>query len=142
MRVPLAVLADYANVTADGKLNIMGIFNQINAAAVPVVHPQMQLVFVMESDPQERGQTKQMEVHLLDPDGKTLLRIGAPVQIPEDAPLTARFNQMIQLNLVRFERYGDHSFRISVGGQEQQAIAFQVNQVAPPQPLAALPPPA
>ena len=44
MRVPLAVLADYANVTTDGKLNIMGIFNRIFASALPVVHPQMRLV--------------------------------------------------------------------------------------------------
>lgn len=50
MQVPLAVLADYANVTADGKLNIMGIFDIIYAPQVSFVHPQMQLVMKLRTD--------------------------------------------------------------------------------------------
>jgi len=44
MKARIAVLADYANVTADRKLNVMGVFNVINASRVPAIHRQMQLV--------------------------------------------------------------------------------------------------
>ena len=39
MQVPLAVLADSANVSQEGKLNIMGIFTQINAQSLPCDTP-------------------------------------------------------------------------------------------------------
>lgn len=48
MEVSLALLADYANVTREGKLNLLGLFDRIDARAVPWVHPQMQLVLQNE----------------------------------------------------------------------------------------------
>src|SRR5215217_3944288 len=48
MEVKLAVLADYANVSQDGKLNIMGIFQEINAPSLPFPLPQMFLVVPFE----------------------------------------------------------------------------------------------
>jgi len=35
MRVKLAVLADYASITREGKLNILGIFDEINPQQLP-----------------------------------------------------------------------------------------------------------
>ena len=49
MLVKLAVLADYANVTSDGKLNILGIFDRMNVLNLPAVHPQMNLVLRLEA---------------------------------------------------------------------------------------------
>ena len=55
MNVRLAVLADYANVTGDGKLNILGIFDRINLLQIPAVHPQMHLVLRIEAHPSGIG---------------------------------------------------------------------------------------
>lgn len=44
MDVNLALLADYANVSQDGKLNIMGIFQEVNPPVLPFALPQMYLV--------------------------------------------------------------------------------------------------
>jgi hypothetical protein len=49
MQVPLALLADHANVSAEGKLNLMGAFDVINARRFPAVHAQMHLVFRIRS---------------------------------------------------------------------------------------------
>jgi hypothetical protein len=51
MEVTVAVLADYANVSQDGKLNIMGIFQEINATSLPFVLPQMYLVMSFSAGP-------------------------------------------------------------------------------------------
>ena len=48
MKTRIAVLADYASLSIEHKLNIMGIFTAINAAQTPVVHPQMKLVTQFE----------------------------------------------------------------------------------------------
>jgi hypothetical protein len=50
LRIPLALLADSANVSQDGKLNILGIFENIMSFQFPVSHPTMALVFAVEGD--------------------------------------------------------------------------------------------
>ena len=72
MQVKLAVLADYANVTAEGKLNILGIFDRINLVQVPAVHPQMHLVLRLEARAAERDRVHRVEIRLHDPQGATI----------------------------------------------------------------------
>lgn len=55
MIVPFAVLADYANVIADGKLNILGIFDTIYGASLPVEVPNMRLAMQLQTEPRDRG---------------------------------------------------------------------------------------
>ena len=59
MKVNLALLADGANVSREGKLNILGIFDTIHAGKFPVVHAQMRLVVRLEASSAELG-AKQM----------------------------------------------------------------------------------
>jgi hypothetical protein len=44
MKPLLFLAADYASVTGDGKLNVMGIFNDINAFNFPARHSSMHLI--------------------------------------------------------------------------------------------------
>ncbi len=55
MEVPLAVLADSANVSREGKLNIMDIFSQLSGQSLPVRCPHIALVFALEAHAAERG---------------------------------------------------------------------------------------
>ena len=48
MHVKVALLADYSNVSREGKLNILGIFDTIYAPTFPTTHPHMQLVIRFE----------------------------------------------------------------------------------------------
>jgi hypothetical protein len=43
VEVTVTVLADYANLSQDGKLNIMSIFQEINPPVLPFALPQMYL---------------------------------------------------------------------------------------------------
>lgn len=130
MQVPLAVLADYANVTADFKLNISGIFNMISAATLPTAHPRMYLVMQFLLEPAERGQTKTIEIKLLEADGKQLLSIPQTVPLPEDAPLNLVLPQIVELNGIIFAQYGEYAFYILVNGEQKARVPFVV--VAPP----------
>jgi hypothetical protein len=51
MNVTLAVLADYADFSVEGKLNIMGIFNVSYAQSLPMQHPPMHKPSILAHDP-------------------------------------------------------------------------------------------
>jgi len=70
MEIDLAVIADYAAVSGDGKLVVAGIFDRITAADMPAVHPMMALAFRVTTDPGPSS-THSVEVHLADPEGRT-----------------------------------------------------------------------
>lgn len=73
MKVRFAVLADYSNITQEGKPNIMGIFDIIHASEFPARHSEMQLVIRFEADISERGQQKELQVRLIDGRGEKIL---------------------------------------------------------------------
>lgn len=136
MRIPLAVLADYANLSADGKLNIMGIFDIIFASRVPALHPQMQLVLKLQSEPAERGTEKKLDVRLIDEDGKKLVGLESSFRVPDDFPLTGEIPQIISLGGLRFERFGEYAFHVLVNGDTKAHVPFCVKQF-PSQPRSA-----
>jgi len=41
MRVSFALFADAANLSQEGKLNILGVFDALQVATLPAVHPRM-----------------------------------------------------------------------------------------------------
>lgn len=129
VKARFALLADYANLTSDGKLNIMGVFDTIRATSVPVVHGQMVLVIRFETDPADRGRSKDLELRLLDADGTDLLKVDSNLQIALDAPLVASINQIIGLSRLRFEHFGRYVFYVTVNGEQKADIPFEVQQL-------------
>ena len=68
MEVDLAVIADAANVSQEGKLNILGVFDTIWAREFPFRHATMVLVVRVRADFTEGG-GHPLEVRLVDADG-------------------------------------------------------------------------
>ena len=134
MRVALGVLADYANVTADGKLNIMGVFQVVNALQFPHVHAQMHLVLTLEADPSEVGTEKQIEIKLMTPDGASLFAVGGEMQVPAvnrfpGTPIGIQ--HILGLQGIRFEKPGDYQFSVLIGGDHKESVRLKVAQVTP-----------
>jgi hypothetical protein len=129
MEVTVAVLADYANVSQDGKLNIMGIFQEINATSLPFVLPQMYLVMSFSAGPAEFGTMRNVRVVLLHSDGQEILGLEAQMKVPRpDRPGSrAYINQTIGLAGLAFEQPGDHAFSILVGDDEKATVPLHVS---------------
>lgn len=137
MQVKLALLADYANVTAEGKLNILGIFDRINVNALPAVHPQMHLVLRFEAHPAERDRMHNVEIRLHDPDGQTVFEVKGDV-VPHGQPgQSIASNQILTLNNLQLSKPGGYTFVVFVNNDLKSEVPLGVEQApAAPAPSA------
>ncbi len=127
MRVTLAVLADYANITREGKLNILGIFDVIHVQNFPVTHPQMQLVMRFEADISEAGKTKKSEIQLMDDDGKRLFVLGGEFTFGPGQPGEVMgSNQILTINMMKFESPGNYEFKILINDELKAEVPLKV----------------
>lgn len=132
MDITLALIADAANVSADGKLNIMGVFNALGASTFPVVHPQIAMVLRFEANRAEEGKTRKIEIALADGDGAKLFAIGADLVVPQAPPGTPiRLNHILMLNNLQFPRAGDYVFNVLIGDDHKAAIDLRLIEVKP-----------
>jgi len=122
MDITLAVIADYANVTRDGKLNVMGVFNG-------------------EAGPAGGGMQKDVGVKLLDENARQVLSIQGKLMIPAkgEAGRLSSINSIMAFNNVKFEVAGDYAFAILIGGETKRNIPLRVTVAPPPPSLPAQP---
>ncbi len=123
----MAVLADYANITREGKLNILGIFDVIHVQNFPVTHPQMQLVMRFEADLSEAGKTKRLEIQLMDEDGKRLFVLGGEFTPGPGQPgEVIGTNQILTINMMKFEAPGNYEFKILINDELKAEVPLKV----------------
>jgi hypothetical protein len=124
-------LADYANVAQDGKLNILGVFQEVNPAGFPAGVPQMFLVVSFEASAAEFGTQKHIRIALLEADGTEIMSMEGPivVQHPPRPGSRAYINQIVNLQGLAFPHAGDYAFHILVGGEEKRAVPLRVNEL-------------
>jgi hypothetical protein len=129
VNVNLAVLCDAANVSREGKLNVLGEFDSIHASTFPLTYPTMVLVVRLEAHPTEAGDHT-LRLHLNDEDGQDVVPplqgefptgdppfLGVPIRT---APL------ILQMHGVRFEHPGHYSFELLVDGHHLRSLALHV----------------
>ncbi len=128
MDVPLALIADAANISEEGKLNVLGVFNRITTRELPATHPQLTLVLKFVADAVEAGQTKHLEIFLSDPDGQKLLTLEADIEVPspKDPGKPVELVMPQAIAGLTFERSGPHAFHILVNGEPKARVPADV----------------
>ncbi|HSJ26435.1 MAG TPA: hypothetical protein VK929_17275 [Longimicrobiales bacterium] len=126
MHVKLALLADYANVTAEGKLNILGIFDRISVNEIPAVHPQMHLILRLEAHPAERDRSHNVEIRLHDPDGQTVFEVKGDVVPHGQTGETIATNQILTLNNLQLTKSGGYHFVILINNDLKSEVPLAV----------------
>jgi uncharacterized protein DUF6941 len=58
MHISFAVFADAANLSQEGKLNILGVFDAVQVAGLPTVHPRTHFVVRLKANGDDTGQHK------------------------------------------------------------------------------------
>lgn len=125
----MALLADEANVSQEGKLNVLGVFDRISAPNFPTVHPKMVFIFRVQAEYGDGGQLFPVRVRLMDADGETLFDATGEIQAPRVGPgevVTA--NQLFALVGTQFPHPGDYKFVVHVGDLPPHETPLTVGQ--------------
>lgn len=130
MEVSLALLADAANISREGKLNVLGAFTSIGASAFPARHPSMQLVLEMDASISEVGTVKKIEVKLLDQDGQMLGEVTGEIKVqrPAEPGQRVHFGMVIPLTDVVFLKAGRHVFDVLIDGISLRQVPLTITE--------------
>jgi hypothetical protein len=58
MHISFAVFADAANLSQEGKLNILGVFDAVQVAGLPTIHPRTHFVVRLKANGDDTGEHK------------------------------------------------------------------------------------
>ena len=122
MQVSFALFADAANLSQEGKLNILGVFDALQVAGLPTVHPRAHLVVHLKGSSLDRG-AHEMTLRWLSPSGQELwsttgeLALGDPPTgvLEMDLPIIAQVD-------LPLDQGGVFAMRVEVDG----AVAAEV----------------
>ena len=131
MHVSFALFADSANISQEGKLNILGVFDALQVAQIPAVHPRATMVVRLKALPEDVGRHNLAFVWL-GPAGDEIwsssgeLEVGAPPQgaTELDVPVIAAIDLPIQ-------SAGTHVMRVALDGDVCAELLLHVRAGAP-----------
>ena len=89
MHVTFALFADAANLSQEGKLNIMGVFDALQVGTLPALHPRATLVVHLKGSAADAG-THRVSLQWLSPSGTEGL-VGVTAMDTSFADVTVSF---------------------------------------------------
>jgi hypothetical protein len=123
MKLLYVLLCDYAFLSIDKKVNIIGVFETINAAKFPVTHPKF--VIVGSISPDKRS--FKMSLNIVDKESGTLVlgdvherEVNLPVEKEQN------FNFIVEVINTNFPKPGDYSVEIKIDGDVIGGIPLKV----------------
>ena len=130
MHVSFALFADAANLSQEGKLNILGVFDALQVGTLPALHPRATLVVHLKGSPTDVG-SHRVSLQWLSPGGNELwssegeLGIAAPPPgvVEMDFPVIAQLDLPLDLA-------GSYLMRVGLDGQTHAEVPIQVRLAA------------
>jgi hypothetical protein len=128
----MAFLADEANVSQEGKLNVMGIFDRIAAPSFPTLHPRMVFAFRVQAEYIDAGRAFDVRVRLMDEDGGVIFEANGEIVPPPLHPGNfSTANQVFTLVGVQFPQPGMYKFVVNVGDLSPHETPLAVVHATP-----------
>ncbi|MBL0937466.1 MAG: hypothetical protein IBJ03_01145 [Gemmatimonadaceae bacterium] len=131
MNVSFALFSDAANISQEGKLNILGIFDAVHVNQFPALHPRATFVLHMKATPRDTG-THPMLLRWVNPRGTELwnseaqLDIGSPPPGQQDLDMPI----IVQLDLP-LDMLGDYTMRVAIDGRDSATCVLHVRGTPP-----------
>jgi hypothetical protein len=126
MRLLLSLACEDARPRPDGRLDILGIFDELQAPGFPAVQDRMTVVFVMEWTAEEEGR-RQFRADLLDGRGRKVLTIEGHTDVSiQPGRSRARTRLIMPLEKVVFPGADDYRFVLVVDGAETPAFSLRL----------------
>ena len=126
MHVYFALFADAANHSQEGKLNILGVFDAVQVATLPAVHPRAHLVVRLKGNRTDIG-VHTMTLQWIGPSGNELWNSGGQIEItPPPATVTEMDFPLIAPVDLPIDDAGGYVMRISLDNEQRADVRLQV----------------
>lgn len=130
MNIDAFVLCDCAT-DQGGKLNVLGAFDSIFARKMPAVHRACAIAARIRFEKIEEGEHK-VRVDVIDEDGKAIVpRLDGEISVRIRGDTgSSGTNLILNLQGLKFERYGRYSINLAIDGRQVHSLPFSVREPA------------
>ena len=130
MHVQYVALCDQVIVGNDGRPSLIGVFNDLQVAAIPFTLPRLAFVARILFTREEAGRPHPIEVLMTDPTGKEIGRPGGEVSLPQmPAGLESiSVDLPLQFDLFNVNAAGRYTFLLHVDGTPAAAVQLSIRQ--------------
>ena len=133
MKLRLLLAADYANISQEGKLNVMGIFNEINSSSFPCRHSSMHLVITLVPELGEYGVSRDLFVRLFTPDGNEIMNLSGQIDVPKRGPgRPPEVNVILELKDLIFPEPGPYQLVVLIDRDQKDELSIKLNKTISP----------
>jgi hypothetical protein len=130
MELKLAVICEAARERPDGRLDVIGIFDELIAPAFPAVQERMTVVFVMEWADDESGD-QPFRADLVHESGRKILGLEGHTVVQHRAAGRAMTKLVQPLEKVVFPAAGTYHFELVAGGSIVDVAGIRLKEAAP-----------
>jgi hypothetical protein len=128
MRLLLSLACEDARPRPDGRLDFVGVFDELQAPGFPAVQDRMTVVFVMEWSSDEEGR-REFRADLLDARDRKVLTIEGHTDVAAPrADGRPRTQLIMPLERVVFPVAGEYRFVLAVGDEVMPAFSVHLSK--------------
>ncbi len=134
MEITLALLAEAANSTPDGKLNIHAAFTALGFPQFPATVPKTVLILRFEIDDGDWGKDQWITVTFFDESDQVVTTTDATVTLPEAGATSqpVAFFQLFQFLGLTFAAPGEYEVVVDVNDETKESVLLTIGQLEPP----------
>ena len=126
MDLILSLACEDAHTRPDGRLDVVGVFDELSAPGFPAAQDRMTVVFVMQWSPAQQGR-QEFRADLVDAEGTPVLTIEGHTDVTVgEGGRPPRTRLIMPLERVIFPHPGEYTFRLQAGGRTTPALALFV----------------
>lgn len=128
MNISLATICDEAREREDGKLDLVGVFNELRAPGFPAMQERMTIVLTISWDEGETG-PQPIRADLIDEDEQLILTIQGHTEVPPASPgIWPHTRIVMPLERVVFPHAGRYWFRLTAGEAVRRACYLFIGE--------------
>jgi len=131
MQLSFALFADAANLSQEGKLNILGVFDAVQVGGVPTVHPRASLVLRLKGGSHDAG-LHTLTLTWVNPDGEQLWQTTGEVELGMPPAGAGELDLPVIANVdLPINRAGGYTMQIALDDRPTASVPLQVHVPLP-----------
>lgn len=132
MHLSFALFADAANLSVEGKLNILGVFDAVQVATLPSIHPRAHLVVRLKGGAADAG-AHVIALRWASPTGAELWSSNGELNVAAPPPDIAEIDfPLIAAIDLPFDTAGTYTMHVLIDGAVHGAVILHVRTAVAP----------